>query len=120
MAHRAEACAPGFGEELRAARLGARVNALVPQTKHLRDELDGESLGTCTTVDATIELTADDFSVAVLGAKEHEATVPLLHLVAELNFESLAANAAALRHSRHGLPLVGARAPRQEGNRIPS
>jgi len=70
--------------------------------EHLRHELDGEALSARIARRAAIDLAADGFAVARGRAEKRESSVPLLHLVAKLDLEPFAANAAALDHSGHG------------------
>ncbi len=91
-----------FSEELLAACLVARVRATCARLDHLRDELHDETLCACAAGDAALGLASDRALLATGGAIEREAAVALLHLVAELNIERFAANAAGLVHRGHG------------------
>jgi hypothetical protein len=70
--------------------------------EHLRHEVDREALAAGVARRAAIDLAAHRLAVASGRTEEREPAVALLHLVAELDLETLAANAAALDHSGHG------------------
>jgi hypothetical protein len=72
----------------------------------LRDELNDKTFATRVAGYSAAVVAAHGLSMTLLGAIKSEASLSLLHLVAELNLELSFADAAVLDHARHfGAPI---------------